>query len=78
MAMATTTAIVCNLPVLMAKRRLNIQDVCDRTGLARTTVSMLYNGKGKAISYGTIEALCRLFDCSVGDLLEYVPEKQNN
>lgn len=64
--------IICNLSTLMGKHRMNIQDVCDKTGLARNTVAFLYHDKVKRVDYSTLDALCKLFNCSVGDLLEFV------
>lgn len=60
----------CNLSRLMGEKRMNIQEVCNVTGLARNTVANLYNDKAKRIDYNTIEKLCLLFECKVGDLLE--------
>lgn len=60
----------CNLSRLMGEKRMNIQEVCNVTGLARNTVAHLYNDKAKRIDYNTIEKLCLLFECKVGDLLE--------
>ena len=60
----------CNLSRLMGEHRMKIQDVCNATGLARNTVANLYNDKAKRIDYDTIEKLCLLFECKVGDLLE--------
>ncbi|MDF2499336.1 MAG: Cro/CI family transcriptional regulator [Anaerosporomusa subterranea] len=67
-------AIKCNLSTYMGMYKMNIQDVCDETGLARNTVAFLYHDKVKAINFGTLDSLCKLFKCSAGDLLEYVPD----
>ena len=61
----------CNLSLLMGRDKLNIQDVCNATGLARNTVANLYKDTVKRIDYKTIEKLCQLFNCTVGELLEY-------
>lgn len=66
--------IKCNLSALMGANRLNIQDVCDKTGLARNTVAFLYHDKVKRVDYATLDVLCKLFNCSIADLLEYAPE----
>lgn len=58
-----------NLRVLMAKQKMNIQDVHERTGLSRTTISKLYNETSTTISFETIYKLCMLFNCDVDDLL---------
>jgi len=62
-------AIVCKLSTFMGEHRLSIQDVHERTGLSRNTVSSLYNDKATRADFDTIEKLCILFNCSVGDLL---------
>jgi putative transcriptional regulator len=55
----------------MGKHRYNIQDVHDKTGLARKTVSALYNDKVSRVDYSTIEKLCRLFDCGIEQLFTF-------
>lgn len=62
----------CKLSILMGEKRLNIQDVHEKTGLSRNTITNLYHEKATRIDYSTIEKLCDLFDCPVGDLLEKV------
>jgi len=62
-------AIKCRLSTFMGEHRLSIQDVHERTGLSRNTVSNLYNDKATRADFDTIERLCLLFDCTVGDLL---------
>jgi len=57
-----------NLSVLMGKHRFNIQDVHEQTGLARRTISTLYNDKATRIDFSTVEKLCQLFDCGVEQL----------
>lgn len=58
-----------NLRVLMAKHKMNIKDVHEKTGLSRTTISKLYNEESTKIGMDTIATLCELFDCEVNDLL---------
>jgi putative transcriptional regulator len=58
-----------NLRVLMAKNYLTIQDVHDKTGLSRTTISKLYNETSAKIGLDTIASLCTLFNCEVNELL---------
>ena len=57
-----------NLSLLMGKYRYTIQDVHDRTGLARRTISALYNDKATRIDFSTIEKLCQLFSCGIEKL----------
>ena len=64
-------AIRCKLSTLMGQSRYNIQDVYEKTGLSRGTISNLYHDKMQRVDYETLSKLCELFDCSVGQLLEY-------
>lgn len=68
-------SINCRLSVLMGEKRYNMQDVYEKTGLSRGTISNLYHDKMERIDCVTINKLCRLFCCSVGDLLEYRKEQ---
>lgn len=70
-------AVRCKLSTLMGEKRYNIQDVYEKTGLSRGTVSNLYHDKMERIDCETISKLCKLFKCSVGDLLEYIEEKES-
>ena len=62
-------AIKSNLSSLMGKKRYSIQDVHVKTGLARNTISNLYNDKASRIDFETIDKLCLLFDCEINELL---------
>lgn len=64
----------CNLSSLMGRDKKKIQDVCNETGLARNTVANLYNEKATRVDYNTIEKLCEMFNCTIGELFEYVVE----
>lgn len=64
-------AIRCKLSTLMGQNRYNIQDVYEKTGLSRTTISNLYHDKMQRVDYETLSKLCNLFECGVGDLLEF-------
>ena len=55
----------------MGKHKMTIQDVCDKTGLARNTVSFLYHEKQAAINFETLNKLCKLFNCNTQDILVY-------
>ena len=70
-------AIRCKLSVLMGEKRYNIQDVYERTGLSRGTISNLYHDKMQRIDYETLSKLCELFNCSVGDILAFDKEESN-
>lgn len=59
----------------MGREKLRISDVAKKTGLNRSTVSALYNETATRVELTTIESLCNLFQCQVGDLFEVVPPK---
>lgn len=68
--------IKCNLSTFMGKHKMSIQDVADKTGLNRNTISSFYNEKAKRIDYETITKLCELFNCSIGELFEFEKKKE--
>jgi putative transcriptional regulator len=70
------TAIRNHLSRVMGGRRLKIQDVASRSGLAYTTVFALYHDKARRIDLSTLDALCHTLDAQVGDLFEYVPDER--
>ncbi|WP_286823407.1 MULTISPECIES: helix-turn-helix domain-containing protein [unclassified Idiomarina] len=64
--------IKCHLARMMGERKLKIMDVARDTGLNRNTVTLLYKETAQRIDFAALEALCRYFDCEVGELLELV------
>jgi putative transcriptional regulator len=66
--------IKCHLSRLMGERRVKIADVARDTGLHRNTITLLYYETATRVDIASIDRLCRLFDCGVGDLFEYVPD----
>ena len=64
----------CHLSSLMGRHKLNITDVARATGLNRSTITALYRETATRVELPAIEQLCKLFDCSVGELLEHVPD----
>lgn len=71
-----TMAVKCKLSTLMGKNKMSIQDVCNKTGLARNTVSFLYHEKNNTIKFETLSKLCNLFKCNIQDIIEYEEEEQ--
>ena len=67
-------AIIVNLDVMMAKRKMSLNELSDRVGLTVSNLSILKTGKAKAIRFSTLEILCEVLACQPGDLLEYAPE----
>ncbi len=69
--------IIVNLDVMMAKRKMSLNELSDRVGLTLSNLSILKTGKAKAIRFGTLEAICKALDCQPSDILEYVREDKN-
>lgn len=63
--------IVVNLDVMMAKRKINLNELSNRTNITPTNLSILKTNKAKAIRFSTLEAICKALDCQPGDILEY-------
>lgn len=68
--------IVVNLDVMMAKRKMSLNELSEKVGLTLSNLSILKTGKAKAIRFSTLEAVCEVLNCQPGDILEYVNEKQ--
>jgi len=69
--------IVVNLDVMMAKRKMSLNELSYRVDLTLSNLSILKTGKAKAIRFSTLEAICRVLNCQPGDILEYVAEDAN-
>ena len=69
-------AIIVNLDVMMAKRKISLNELSEKVDLTLSNLSILKTGKAKAIRLSTIEAICRALDCQPGDILEYVNDKK--
>jgi len=63
--------IVVNLDVMMAKRKISLNDLSERVGITPANLSILKTGKAKAIRFSTLELLCEVLDCQPSDILEY-------
>lgn len=64
--------IVVNLDVMMAKRKVSLNELQSRVGITLSNLSILKTGKAKAIRFETLKAICKALDCQPGDILEYV------
>ncbi len=64
-------AIITNLDVMMAKRKVSLKELADRIGISNTNLSLLKTGKVQGIRYRTLDAICKELDCQPGDILEY-------
>lgn len=68
--------IIVNLNVMMAKRKISLNELSERVGLTLSNLSILKTGKAKAIRFSTLEAICRALDCQPSDILEYVNDEK--
>ena len=67
-------AIIINIDVMMAKRKISLGELAERVDITPANLSILKNGKAKAIRFSTLEAVCRELDCQPGDIIAYRPE----
>lgn len=70
--------IVVNLDVMMAKRKMSLNELSQKVDLTLSNLSILKTGKAKAIRFSTLEAICKALDCQTCDILEFVNEKEDN
>ncbi len=64
-------AIIINIDVMLAKRKMSVTELAEKVGITMANISVLKNGKAKAIRFSTLEAACKALDCQPGDILEY-------
>jgi len=64
-------AIIINIDVMLAKRKMSVSELTEKVGITMANISILKNGKAKAIRFSTLAAICRALDCQPGDILEY-------
>lgn len=69
-------AIVVNLDVMLAKRKMSVTELSEKVGITMANLSILKNGKAKAVRLSTLEAICKALDCQPGDILEYRDSKE--
>ena len=70
--------IIVNLDVVMAQRKMSLNELSDKVGLTLANLSILKTGKAKAIRFSTLEAICKVLECQPGDILEYVEDGDNS
>lgn len=70
-------AIIINVDVMMAKRKMSLGELAERVEITPANLSILKTGKARAVRFSTLEAICRALDCQPGDVLEYRPEEEN-
>ena len=64
-------AIIVNVDVMMARRKMSLGELADKVGITMANMSVLKTGKAKAIRFSTLEAICKVLECQPGDILEY-------
>lgn len=69
-------AIRINIDVMLTKRKMSVTELSNRVGITMANLSILKNGKARAIRFSTLEALCRALECQPGDILEYVDDEE--
>ena len=67
-------AIIVHIDVMLAKRKMSVTELSDRVGITMANLSILKNGKAKAVRFSTLEAICEVLECQPGDILEYISE----
>ena len=68
--------IIVNLDVMMARRKISLNELSERVGITVANLSILKTGKAKAVRFSTLDTICRVLDCTPGDILEYRPDPE--
>lgn len=68
--------IIVNVDIMLAKRKMSVTELSEKVGITMANLSILKNGKAKAIRFSTLEAICQALDCQPGDILEYREEAE--
>ena len=69
-------SIIVNLDVMMAKRKMSLNELSERVGITLANLSILKTGKAKAVRFSTLDAICKALNCTPGDILEYRSDSQ--
>lgn len=69
--------IIINIDVMLAKRKMSVTELTEKVGITMANLSILKNGKAKAIRFSTLEAICKALDCQPGDILEYKTDENS-
>ena len=69
--------IVIDLDVLLAQRKMSVNEFADAIGITPANVAVLKNGRAKAVRFTTLDAICRVLDCQPGDILRWTPEEES-
>lgn len=68
--------LIVNLDVMMAKRKMSLNELSEKVGLTLSNLSILKTGKAKAIRFSTLDSICKALDCQPGDILEYANDEK--
>ena len=68
---AALVTMIVNIDVMLARRKMSVTELSDKVGITMANLSILKNGKAKAIRFSTLEPICKALDCQPGDILEY-------
>ena len=71
-------AVIVNLDVMMAKRKMSLNTLSEKVGITLSNLSILKQGKAKAIRFSTLELICEVLECQPGDILEFKSDKPNS
>ena len=70
-------SIIINIDVMLAKRKMSVTELSERVGITMANISILKNGKAKAIKLSTLNSICKALGCQPGDILEYVEDGED-
>ena len=70
-------SIIINIDVMLAKRKMSMTELSERVGITMANISVLKNGKAKAVKISTLNSICKALDCQPGDILEYVEDGED-
>ena len=70
-------SIIINIDVMLAKRKMSVPELSERVGITMANISILKNGKAKAIKLSTLNSICKALNCQPGDILEYVEDEDD-
>ncbi|WP_409367294.1 helix-turn-helix domain-containing protein [Lysinibacillus sp. 38-6] len=69
-------AIIINIDVMLAKRKMSVTELSEKVGITMANLSILKNGKAKAVRFSTLEAICKALDCQPGDIMAYQSDEE--
>lgn len=68
--------IIINIDVMLAKRKMSVTELSEKVGITMANLSILKNGKAKAVRFSTLEAICKALDCQPGDIMAYQSDEE--